>query len=46
MSSAPMFQEYNPDAACMYLVRNVYQVYEESKEIQEGSPPNNIFVGN
>ena len=42
-----MLEYTNPDAeSCtgMYRVQNVH-IYEESKEIQEGSPTNNFFVG-
>ena len=38
-----MLEDTNPDAACMYLVRNIYT--RNSKKFREGSVTNNIIVG-
>ena len=39
-----MLEDTNPDAAFMYLVHKKC-VYEESKEIQKGSPTHTFLVG-
>ena len=42
-----MLEDNNADAAFTYVVRNIYDtVYQESKEIEEGSPVNNVVVSN
>ena len=41
-----MLEDTNPDAAGMYVVRNVHTEHEDRKEIQEGSPTINFLVGN